>query len=61
MLLLGEVGGDMESKDKAPLKPANAKARVDHDAKRRRREKELDEAIENSFPASDPISVEPPG
>jgi hypothetical protein len=27
---------------------------------RRRREKELDEALKNTFPASDPVSVEQP-
>jgi hypothetical protein len=32
----------------------------DGDAQRRRQEKALDEAIENTFPASDPISVEQP-
>jgi hypothetical protein len=29
--------------------------------KRRRQEAALDEALENTFPASDPISVEQPG
>jgi hypothetical protein len=29
-------------------------------AKRRRREQALDEALENTFPASDPVSIEQP-
>jgi hypothetical protein len=32
----------------------------DRDEKRRRQEKTLDEALENTFPASDPVSVEQP-
>jgi hypothetical protein len=32
----------------------------DGDDKRRRQEKALDEALENTFPASDPVSVEQP-
>ena len=30
------------------------------EADRKRREKALDEALENTFPASDPVSVEQP-
>ena len=32
----------------------------DGDDKRRRQEMALDEALENTFPASDPVSVEQP-
>jgi len=34
--------------------------KISDDAERNRREKALDEAIENTFPASDPVSVEQP-
>jgi hypothetical protein len=32
----------------------------DDDSERRRQEEALDEALENTFPASDPVSVEQP-
>ncbi len=43
---------------------ADPKRKPDHDDgdsdKRRRQEEALDEALENTFPASDPVSVEQP-
>jgi hypothetical protein len=36
------------------------KTKICDEAERKRREKALDEAIENTFPASDPVSVEQP-
>jgi hypothetical protein len=47
-------GGGQSSADKtAGTTPENRKSREDL---RQRREKDLDEAIEDTFPASDPIS-----
>jgi hypothetical protein len=34
--------------------------KINDEAERKRREKALDEAIENTFPASDPVSAEQP-
>ena len=36
------------------------KTKISDEAERKRRENALDEAIENSFPASDPVSAEQP-
>ena len=36
------------------------KTEIRDEAERKRREKALDEAIENTFPASDPVSAEQP-
>jgi hypothetical protein len=36
------------------------KTKISDELERKRREKALDEAIENTFPASDPISAEQP-
>jgi len=36
------------------------KTEISDAAERKRREKALDEAIENTFPASDPVSAEQP-
>ena len=37
-----------------------SKTIISDEAERKRRDKALDEAIENTFPASDPVSVEQP-
>ena len=45
------------------MKPQNESQRkreIIDEAERQRREKALDEAIENTFPASDPVSAEQP-
>jgi hypothetical protein len=41
-------------------KPEKLKTNIGDEAELKRREKALDEAIENSFPASDPVSAEQP-
>ena len=41
-------------------KPEKPKAKISHETERKRQEKALDEAIENTFPASDPVSAEQP-
>jgi hypothetical protein len=48
----------MNETEKARDKPARAEH--DREAKRREREKALDKALEDSFPASDPISPSAP-
>jgi hypothetical protein len=48
----------MNETEKARNKPAGAEH--DRDAKRRQRDKALDKALEDSFPASDPISPNAP-
>jgi hypothetical protein len=48
----------MNETEKARDKPAGTER--DKDAKRRDREKALDKALEDSFPASDPISPSAP-
>jgi hypothetical protein len=40
--------------------PEKLRTKISDEAERKRREKALDEAIENSFPASDPVSAEQP-
>ena len=40
--------------------PEKLKTKISDEAERKRRENALDEAIENSFPASDPVSAEQP-
>ncbi len=40
--------------------PEKSKMKISIEAERKRREKALDEAIENTFPASDPVSSEQP-
>jgi len=40
--------------------PEKLKTKIGDEAERKRREKALDEAIENTFPASDPVSAEQP-
>jgi hypothetical protein len=42
------------------LKPPKLKTTDSDEAERKRREKALDEALENTFPASDPVSAEQP-
>jgi hypothetical protein len=37
-----------------------SKSKISNEAERERREKALDEALENTFPASDPIAAEQP-
>lgn len=39
---------------------SHPKGHGDHNSERRHRENALDEALGNSFPASDPVSVEQP-
>lgn len=41
-------------------KPQKLKTTISDEAERKRREKALDEALENTFPASDPVSAEQP-
>ena len=41
-------------------KPKKLKTTISDKVERKRREKALDEAIENTFPASDPVSAEQP-
>jgi hypothetical protein len=41
-------------------KPQKLKTTISEEAERNRREKALDEALENTFPASDPVSAEQP-
>jgi hypothetical protein len=48
----------MTETEKLRDKPASTKE--DRDAKRRDREKALDKALEDSFPASDPVSPSAP-
>jgi len=48
----------MNETEKARDKPASTER--DRDAKRRERDKKLDKALEDSFPASDPISPSAP-
>ena len=40
--------------------PEKLKTKISDEAERKRRENALDEAIENTFPASDPVSAEQP-
>jgi hypothetical protein len=48
----------MSKNEKSERKPGAAEH--DRDAERRHREKALDKALEDSFPASDPISPSQP-
>jgi len=48
----------MSKNEKSGRKPGGAEH--DRDAERRSREKALDEALEDSFPASDPIAPSQP-
>ena len=48
----------MSKNEKADRKPAGSER--NKDAKRRDREKALDDALEDSFPASDPVSPSAP-
>ena len=40
--------------------PEKLKTKISDEAERKRRENALDKAIENTFPASDPVSAEQP-
>jgi hypothetical protein len=58
-------GGDIEVPMKLPQgesqrKLEKFKKKISDEAERKRRENALDEAIENTFPASDPVSAEQP-
>jgi hypothetical protein len=55
---LTERQDPMNETEKARDKPASTER--DRDAKRRERDKKLDKALEDSFPASDPISPSAP-
>jgi hypothetical protein len=44
----------------ADSKPKPHQDEGDSDRRRRQREEALDEALKNTFPASDPVSVEQP-
>ena len=46
--------------DESQRKSEKFKMKISDEAERNRREKALDEAIENTFPASDPVSAEQP-
>lgn len=46
--------------DESPRKPAKFRKKISEEAEHKCREKALDEAIENTFPASDPVSAEQP-
>lgn len=59
------LGGDIEGpmkipRDEAQQKSEKFKTKISDEAERKRREKALDDAIENTFPASDPVSAEQP-
>jgi len=47
-------------RDKAQQNSEKVKTKISDEAERKRREEALDEAIENTFPASDPVSAEQP-
>ena len=47
-------------RDESQRKPEKFKTKISDEAERKRREMALDEAIENTFPASDPVSAEQP-
>lgn len=47
-------------RDEAHRKYEKFKTKISDEAERKRREMALDEAIENTFPASDPVSAEQP-
>jgi hypothetical protein len=47
-------------RDEAQRKPEKFEKKISDEAKRKSCEKALDEAIENTFPASDPVSAEQP-
>jgi hypothetical protein len=47
-------------RDELQRNAENIKKKISDEAERKRRENALDEAIENTFPASDPVSVEQP-
>ena len=58
-------GRDIEAPMKIPQgesqrKLEQLKKKISDEAERKRRENALDEAIENTFPASDPVSAEQP-
>jgi hypothetical protein len=46
--------------DESQRKSDKLKTKIGDEVERKRREKALDEAIENTFPASDPVSAEQP-
>ena len=48
------------SQNETQREPQKLKTKISDEAERKRREKALDEAIENTFPASDPVSAEQP-
>ena len=48
------------SQNETQRKPQKLKTTISDEAERKRREKALDEALENTFPASDPVSAEQP-
>jgi hypothetical protein len=48
------------SKNDTQQNPEKLKTKISDEAERKRRENALDEAIENTFPASDPVSAEQP-
>ena len=50
----------MKPQNESQRKPDKFKTKISDEAERQRREKALDEAIENTFPASDPVSAEQP-
>jgi len=47
-------------RDELQRNAENIKKKISDEAERKRRENALDEAIENTFPASDPVSAEQP-
>jgi hypothetical protein len=47
-------------KNEMQQKPQKLETTISDEAERKRREKALDEALENTFPASDPVSAEQP-
>jgi hypothetical protein len=57
---LGQYRGSGKTKMTTDPKRKTIQDNSDRD-KRRRQEEALDEALKNTFPASDPISVEQPG
>jgi hypothetical protein len=49
----------MQKNESQPI-AEKSKTDISDEPERKRREKVLDEAIENTFPASDPVSAEQP-
>ena len=50
----------MKPQNESQRKPEKFKTKINDETERQRCEKALDEAIENTFPASDPVSAEQP-